>query len=180
MTTYTMTFTGGTANSKIILASTSSSGKKRAYLDNIIVYTGEVAADDMAKPAADNTQWPMEVTGITTTSYPVFGLEQGYVYSYKVKAVTAENEESAYSNVVKVDLSESTGICELPEMNARVYAVEGNIVIECEEEQPVEVVNLMGQVVASTTANGRTLLSVPAKGVYIVRCGLSTTRVMIP
>ncbi len=180
MTTYTMTFTGGTADSKIILASTSSSGKKRAYLDNIIVYTGEVAADDMAKPAADNTQWPMEVTGITTTSYPVFGLEQGYVYSYKVKAVTAENEESAYSNVVKVDLSESTGICELPEMNARVYAVEGNIVIECEEEQPVEVVNLMGQVVASTTANGRTLLSVPAKGVYIVRCGFSTTRVMIP
>lgn len=43
------------------------------------------------------------------------------VYSYKVKAVTAEGEESDYSNVVKVDLF--TGICDLPESRNRVYTV---------------------------------------------------------
>lgn len=50
------------------------------------------------------------MTGITDTSYQLVDLDPGYVYSYKVKAVTAEGEESDYSNVVKVDLS--TGICD--------------------------------------------------------------------
>ena len=121
----------------------------------------------------------MEVTGITDTSYPVLGLEQSYIYSYKVKAVTAENEESVYSNVVKVDLSVSTGICELPEMKAHVYAVDGNIVVESETIQPVEVVNLMGQVVAKAEINGQAVLPVPAAGVYVVRCGTMVIRCVV-
>lgn len=177
--TYTMTFTGGAADSKIVLRSTSTSGKKRAYLDNIVVYSGEVQPDAMAKPAATAAEWPMEVTGITGTSYPLTDLETGYVYSYKVKAVTAESEESAYSNVVKVDFSGTTGICDVLEMNHRIYAAEGGVVVECESPQPVEVVNLMGQVVASTSVSGRTVLQVPAAGVYIVRCGTAVTRVVV-
>lgn len=179
MTTYTMTFTGGTSGSKIVLESTANSGKKRAYIDNIVVYSGEVQPGAEAKPATGNTGWPMEVTGITDTSYPLSNLEQGYIYSYKVKAVTAENEESAYSNVVKVDLSELTGICELTEMNVRVYAVDGNIVVESETIQPVEVVNLMGQVVTKAEINGRAVLPVPVAGIYIVRCGTTVIRCVV-
>src|SRR5699024_7057502 len=103
MNTYTMTFTGGTADSKIVLMSTASSGKKRAYLDNIVIYSGEVLPEMASKQAVSDV-WPLIVTGITDTSYQLVDLEPGYVYSYKVKAVTAEGEESDYSNVVKVDL----------------------------------------------------------------------------
>ena len=141
MNTYTMTFTGGTADSKIVLMSTASSGKKRAYLDNIVVYSGEVLPEMASKQAVSDV-WPLIVTGITDTSYQLVDLEPGYVYSYKVKAVTAEGEESDYSNVVKVDLS--TGICDLPESHNRVYTDNGYIVVECETSQPVEVVNLTG------------------------------------
>ena len=175
MNTYTLTFTGGTANSKIVFESTADSGKKRAYIDNIVVYSGEVQPDAMAKPAA--AEWPLEITGITETSYTLTALEPGYLYSYKVKAVTAENEEGAYSNVVKVDLS--SGICDILEVNHRIYAAEGGVVIECESAQPVVIVNLAGQVVASTEVNGRTVVPVPAAGVYIVRCGAAATRVMV-
>ena len=175
MNTYTLTFTGGTESSKIVFESTADSGKKRAYIDNIVVYSGEVQPDAMAKPAA--VEWPMVIEGITETSYTLTALEPGYLYSYKVKAVTAENEEGAYSNVVKVDLS--SGICDILEVNHRIYAAEGGIVIECETAQPVEIVNLAGQVVASTEVNGRAVVPVPAAGVYIVRCGAAATRVMV-
>lgn len=121
----------------------------------------------------------MEVTGITETSYPLTNLEPGYIYSYKVKAVTAENEESNYSNTVKVDLTGSSGICGILEVNHRIYAAEGGIVVECETTQPVEVVNLAGQVVTSTTIRGRAILPVPVAGVYIVRCGTAVARVMV-
>ena len=91
--------------------------------------------------------------------------------------MTAENEEGAYSNVVKVDLS--SGICDILEVNHRIYAAEGGVVIECESAQPVVIVNLAGQVVASTEVNGRAVVPVPAAGVYIVRCGAAATRVMV-
>lgn len=177
MNTYTLTFTGGTESSKIVFESTADSGKKRAYIDNIVVYSGEVQPDAIAKPAAVAAEWPLEITGITETSYTLTALEPGYLYSYKVKAVTAENEEGAYSNVVKVDLS--SGICDILEVNHRIYAAEGGVVIECESAQPVVIVNLAGQVVASTEVNGRTVVPVPAAGVYIVRCGAAATRVMV-
>lgn len=177
MNTYTLTFTGGTASSKIVFESTADSGKKRAYIDNIVVYSGEVQPEAMAKPAAVAAEWPLEITGITETTYTLTALEPGYLYSYKVKAVTAENEEGAYSNVVKVDLS--SGICDILEVNHRIYAAEGGVVIECESAQPVVIVNLAGQVVASTEVNGRTVVPVPAAGVYIVRCGAAATRVMV-
>lgn len=177
MNTYTLTFTGGTASSKIVFESTADSGKKRAYIDNIVVYSGEVQPEAMAKPAAVAAEWPLEITGITETAYSLTGLEPGYLYSYKVKAVTAENEEGAYSNVVKVDLS--SGICDILEVNHRIYAAEGGVVIECESAQPVVIVNLAGQVVASTEVNGRAVVPVPAAGVYIVRCGAAATRVMV-
>lgn len=175
MNTYTLTFTGGTESSKIVFESTADSGKKRAYIDNIVVYSGEVQPDAMAKPAA--VEWPMVIDGITGTAYSLTGLEPGYLYSYKVKAVTDDSKESAYSNVVKVDLS--SGICDVLEVNHRIYAAEGGIVIECETVQPVEIVNLAGQVVASTEVNGRAVVPVPAAGVYIVRCGAAATRVMV-
>ncbi|WP_300130457.1 M6 family metalloprotease domain-containing protein [uncultured Barnesiella sp.] len=177
MNTYTLTFTGGTESSKIVFESTADSGKKRAYIDNIVVYSGEVQPDAMAKLAAVAAEWPLEITGITETSYTLTALEPGYLYSYKVKAVTAENEEGAYSNVVKVDLS--SGICDILEVNHRIYAAEGGVVIECESAQPVVIVNLAGQVVASTEVNGRAVVPVPAAGVYIVRCGAAATRVMV-
>lgn len=177
MNTYTLTFTGGTASSKIVFESTADSGKKRAYIDNIVVYSGEVQPEAMAKPAAVAAEWPLEITGITETSYTLTALEPGYLYSYKVKAVTDDSKESAYSNVVKVDLS--SGICDVLEVNHRIYAAEGGIVIECETAQPVEIVNLAGQVVASTEVNGRAVVPVPAAGVYIVRCGAAATRVMV-
>lgn len=175
MNTYTLTFTGGTESSKIVFESTADSGKKRAYIDNIVVYSGEVQPEAMAKPAA--VEWPMVIEGITETAYSLTGLEPGYLYSYKVKAVTDDSKESAYSNVVKVDLS--SGICDVLEVNHRIYAAEGGIVIECETAQPVEIVNLAGQVVASTEVNGRAVVPVPAAGVYIVRCGAAATRVMV-
>ncbi len=175
MNTYTLTFTGGTESSKIVFESTADSGKKRAYIDNIVVYSGEVQPEAMAKPAA--VEWPMVIEGITETAYSLTGLEPGYLYSYKVKAVTDDSKESAYSNVVKVDLS--SGICDVLEVNLRIYAAEGGIVIECETAQPVVIVNLAGQVVASTEVNGRTVVPVPAAGVYIVRCGAAAIRVMV-
>ena len=78
MNTYTLTFTGGTESSKIVFESTADSGKKRAYIDNIVVYSGEVQPEAMAKPAA--VEWPMVIEGITETAYSLTGLEPGYLF----------------------------------------------------------------------------------------------------
>lgn len=178
MGTYTMTFTGGTASSRIVLESTAGSDKKRAYIDNIVVYSGEVQSGEMARATVAG-EWPLTLTGITATSYVFTDLDPGYVYTYRVKALTAEGEESTYSNAVKVDLTGTTGICDILEINHRVYAAEGEIVVESEAALPVEVVNLMGQVVATANINGRAVLSVPAPGIYIVRGGTTVTRVVV-
>ena len=177
MNTYTLTFTGGTANSRIVLEVVSTSGK-RSYIDNIVVYSGEVQSDGMGSETVDG-EWPLTLTGITSTSHQFVDLEPGYVYTYQVKAVTAEGEESAYSNVMKVKLDAPSGICDVLEVNHRVYAAEGVVVVECDRALPVEVINLMGQAVVTTEVNGRALLSVPAPGIYIVRCGTEVTRVVV-
>ena len=80
---------------------------------------------------------------------------------------------------MKVKLDAPSGICDVLEVNHRVYAAEGGIVVENESALPVEVINLMGQAVVTTDVNGRALLSVPAPGIYIVRCGTEVTRVVV-
>ncbi len=85
-------------------------------------------------------------------------------------------EGMAYDIVVKVNTS--SAIDEV-ETAYKVYGRQGQIVVACEGNQRVDVINITGQVVLSTHVDGYALLDVPTRGVYIVRCGENVARVVV-
>lgn len=79
--------------------------KKRIVITGLDIYSGD-ASDLASAPAkaASETRTGNEilVTGITGTSYAVTGLEASSDYTYTVKAVYADADESEWSNLIKV------------------------------------------------------------------------------
>ena len=85
--------------------------KKRFYIYNVEVFSGDVAealtAQDAPARATETGDASVRtVTGITAKTYTVSNLNEGATYSYKVKAVYADNTESGWSNVEEVTLNE--------------------------------------------------------------------------
>ncbi len=174
MGTYKMVFTGGTADSRIVFESTAETGKKRAYITDIVIFSGDMSSESSVET---DTTWPMEIPNLTDTSYILSDLDSNFIYYYQVKAFNDEYE-SAYSDKIKVDLNNPDAIEGVESFN-RVYVSNDRIVVECETEQPVTVVNVAGQTLVSTQVSSRTELVVPVGGLYIVRCGMSATRVVV-
>lgn len=140
------------ARTSVVIASTVS--KKRIYLKQADVYTGDATElISQARAAADYDS--RTITGITGTSHTATGLKENGIYDYRVKAVPADAEsfaESAWSTTATVDLSTS-GIAD----------------ISADAAQP-EYYNLQGIRVSSESL-------VP--GVYIVRKGADTAKVIV-
>lgn len=75
-------------------------------IQTIKIYAGEVTAPQLrATEQGDNTY--RLITGITDKFYMVNNLLEGGTFQYKVKAIYADNTESAWSNVQEVTLFEN-------------------------------------------------------------------------
>ena len=93
--------------------------------------------------------------------------------SYKIAAV--DHETTVYINVTKLH---TTGVESLSALT--VYGGQGTITIDSPTNTSALVVNLTGQVVKSTKiVSGKTVFNGLSKGVYIVKVGTETTKVIV-
>ena len=93
--------------------------------------------------------------------------------SYKIAAV--DHETTVYINVTKLH---TTGVESLSALT--VYGGQGTITIDSPTNTSALVVNLTGQVVKSTKiVSGKTVFNGLSKGVYIVKVGTMTEKVMV-
>ncbi len=105
-----------------------------------------------------NNAWQHDF--FTAANANTTGIVEGMAYDIPVKV----NDPNAVDKV---------------EVGHKIYVSQGNIVVESEGEQRVDVINITGQVVHSTTVNGQAYFDVPARGIYIVRCGTQVARVVV-
>jgi hypothetical protein len=70
----------------------SAASKKRCYIRNASIYTGNNAENAPARVTETSTTYTRTFAGITDTSYQVTGLEAGTLYDYRVKATTTDTE----------------------------------------------------------------------------------------
>ena len=75
-------------------------------LQSIKIYAGEVTAPQMRATESGDAAYRL-ITGITDKFYTVTGLNAESTYMYKVKALYADNTESAWSNTQMVTLFEN-------------------------------------------------------------------------
>lgn len=143
----------GTAKVKVETVTT----KKRFYLKKVDVYYGEYQKNVIIIKAADNKDYHL-IEGITGLSHTLSGLKENGVYTYRVKAVPNDPDlydESEWSPSQTVDLSESGFITKIDDM--------------VEESHEVEYFTLQGLRISSITS----------PGVYIIKKGVKTEKVMV-
>ncbi len=132
------------------------------------------ADNNSARATEKNDLYPYKTkNAFTLTSRP-----SSVIYRTEVdKPVT----NIAHKNgVITFDfMGGDTGIDELNQTQNCVWVEENQVVVKSEQLQQVVIVNVAGQVVASTTAEGVTRLTVPTSGIYLVRSGASVTRVAV-
>ncbi len=141
-----------------------------------------------SNPPAHNVTGNMEVMEINKTfTVPAdayFGESRiRVIYSNAWGSVPTADMQTisdgmAYDIVVKVSENLTTAIESVNSEN-KIYAHQGKIVVKCNGEQRVEVINLMGQTVLSTVVNNNAMFNMPAQGVYIVRCGEQVNKVVV-
>lgn len=126
-----------------------------------------------------------EVTGHDSSEYRFTGLENNKDVSYAYSVVShgeyiGQKFSSDLSNLVYVDLNQS-GIRDTlsKEGETRVCGMQGAIAVILSEPAVVDVVSASGTHVADVkAAEGMTIVNLPA-GLYIVRAGDSTSKVLV-
>ena len=163
MKTFTFEGSNGSASSQFSITPT-----KRIYIDDITV---NIVAADMT--AEEDIRI---IPDITDTQYTVTNLSEGY-YSYKVKAVNEEGE-SSYSNsiIVNIPVAGSVGTTTA---STRIYSSNNEIIIKSSVRETAAIYNMQGSVVASVPVDGQTTYAPKEKGLYIVRCGNSSVKVLV-
>ena len=97
-----------------------------AVLHNATVYNGDATAADAPAYATETGDANHRtITGITDKSYTVENLVAGATYSYKVKAIYADDTESRWSNTQNVTLNETTPVIEATPTALSLEAAEG-------------------------------------------------------
>lgn len=113
------------------------------------------------------------------TQYTFTGLDESVDHAFSVTAIASkgyDDYESESSDMVYVKTSTS-GVENLTsDSMARIYAVSGSILVECDADTIVEVYNLSGSQVSSNT--GSCIFTLPA-GIYIVKAGGKTVKIAL-
>lgn len=120
---------------------------------------------------------PFTVSG-TETSKVITGLSPATTYYYKVVAISG-SVRSAASN----EIAASTLSVGVPSMTLRnIYVRDGKIYVNASAAgQRIEVYNTVGQrLVNVASKEGENEISVPAKGILLVKAGSQVTKVMVP
>jgi len=114
--------------------------KKRVMLKTIKVYTGDyntLSSAPLRAVTETGDTLTRTIEGITDTTYTVTDLLPYGIFDYKVKAITADNIESAWSNVVRIALFDQTktglvgdvnadGEVNIADVNALISIILGN------------------------------------------------------
>ena len=109
--------------------------------------------------------------------FSVTGLNFASLYTYELKALDASNNELAsYAGQFSTDGYVGIGNVELIE---GVYAQNGNIVIANDTNLPVAIYDVVGRLVASGSSLTQQF-AVPNAGVYLVKVGEQTMKVLVP
>lgn len=142
----------------------------KIYLDDISI----VEASGASSPVGTS---PITV-GANVTSYNVTGLTVNTDYYYTVTA-KYNDTASAKSNEIKVTTSETTNSAPSATMQS-LRKVGNQIVFETSAQQSVEIFNVTGQRLMSTTSiDGVNAITVNTKGLVLVKIGKETAKVIM-
>jgi hypothetical protein len=141
------------------------------YLDDFSITGDETTT--ISTPIAGS---PFTVTGETSKAHT--GLTAGTTYYYTVVAKNG-SAVTAASNEIAVTTSTGTGLSNAVQ-NMSLRAVNGNIVLNTEAGQLVEVYNSIGQKLASRlTTQGINTIPARVKGVVFVKIGSEVSKLIM-
>jgi len=120
---------------------------------------------------------PFTINGGSTTTYAIAGLTSETDYTYKVRA-TDGSIFTPYSNPISLTTTTSTGLKNLH--TSRVYTLNGNIYIQSDNVNRLEIFNSVGQkLMDKSIQTGLNTINVNAKGVLFVKMGNEITKVIL-
>ncbi len=167
---FSVDLSGGTASSKIKFEG-NIAAKGRFFLEDLVITNGTAQS---ITPIAGS---PFTISSGSTTTYAITGLTSQSNYSYKVRA-TDGNIFTPYSNAINVTTSPSTGLKDL--QTSKVYTLNGNILINADIENRLEIFNTVGQKLMDRSIQaGLNTINVNAKGVLFVKLGNEVTKVIL-
>ena len=112
------------------------------------------------------------------TSKEFTGLTPGTTFKYSVVAKNA-HVTSAASNQISVTTTPSTGLNPL-QGDLKVYAANGNVVVETESGKVIEIYNAVGQkLINAVSVEGTNTLALKYKGVVMVKVGSQLAKVIL-
>lgn len=156
----TIMLPAATATSRVKIATTA----KRAFIDNVVIGGSSFVHENLALG--------------NVTSYNVTGLTVNTDYYYTVTA-KYNDTASAKSNEIKVTTSESTNSAPSATMQS-LRKVGNQIIFETSAQQSVEIFNVTGQRLMSTTSvDGVNAITVNTKGLVLVKIGKETAKVIM-
>ncbi len=167
LNSYFTTLTDGNTNSKIKFEGKQASNG-RFFLDDVVV---------TKKSYKQLTGSPFTVTG-TETSKEITGLSPATTYYYKVVAISGDVRSAASNEIEASTLSVGVPSVTLKNISVR----DGKIYVTAPAAgQQIEVYNMLGQrIVSIQSVEGQNEISVPAKGIHVVKCGTTITTVILP
>ena len=115
---------------------------------------------------------------LTDNTYVDEAVEDGQTYTYTV-SVVYNNGESVDTDEVSITYTEMSGIEDVENHEAKIYAVEGGIVVDSEGGENVTVYNIGGTLIKAFECSGKHVVNV-GKGAYIVKTGNAVTKVLVP
>ncbi|MFR9165221.1 MAG: chitobiase/beta-hexosaminidase C-terminal domain-containing protein [Dysgonomonas sp.] len=167
-TSYAVKIFGGTPSTKITFKAQSASNS-RLFLDDVkIVAGGTVHIPITGSPFA-----------VTETSKAISGLEYNTTYYYAVKgkagdAVSDESNEISVTTDKPLNISDEEAAGGID-----IRIVNGNIVVNTDQELPVSVYNMSGRLVASGKVVANELVvPLTTRGVYVVKIGEKAVKVV--
>lgn len=119
----------------------------------------------------------ISATGTSTASLNITGLTASTLYQYKVEGFDG-TYYSPSSNFTSVTTSTATGIATIKIKSA--YAANGNVYVDLNEAQEVEIFNTNGQrVVKHNGVAGLNTIALNKAGLYVVKSGSEIKKVIL-
>lgn len=148
-----------------------------SYEIDYIANLGTHTMDDFGEILHPITGSPFTVAG-TETSKVITGLSPATTYYYKVVAISGEVRSAASNEIAASTLSVGVPSVTLKNISVR----DGKIYVTVPVAgQQIEVYNTLGQrIVSIVSVEGQNEISIPTKGIHVVKCGATITKVILP
>jgi hypothetical protein len=150
---------------------------------------GNLAIDDVSITYGGVTRTPVAgynpktISGGSTISQSVTGLQEGTTYYYVVKAVgsgACAGELSAASNEVSATTSTATSVTNTSMVARLIYSQGNQVVLSAAAGEVVTVYNTVGQLLARHIAtNGENRITLNYSGVVLVKAGNDVAKIVV-